>query len=185
MTEIIILIPFIVFVIFGVHAVTRQDKLLSFLGVYIKEEIESQFLSKKVESDLLTLQEHFFEDLNEDMSNVKKFALVLNYEQARANIENYHDRYFELNEIVKKKKQKTLWRVISPFAPMLTECLTCMSSFWSSVILLIYFLDVNVLDVSILFFFVPFAVAGFVEIIFTFARKDFSGIIQAIENIND
>lgn len=183
MIEILTLTFLTVLIIFGVHAVTRSDKLLSFLGVRIKDEEELNKLESMINVDRIDLQEDFFASLSQTIDVPKKLALIEKYKLAHERLNNYHERYHELKAKIQSKKRNIFWKIISPFAPMLTECLTCMSSFWSAATFTTYFF---ISDTQLNFAFIillPFCVAGLIEIICRIAQNEWRKLISSIENI--
>ncbi len=189
MTAIFGIIFFTFLLIMGVHAVTRPDKLLSFLGVYIKEEHEAANMNKYIEPDLINLQESFFEDLDAIafFDKLSRLKLLDDYNEARKTLSSHDERLKQLSLAIKKKKARKSWIAISKFAPMLTECVTCMSSFWSLLVVLMHFSGlfyIEFLSVPFIALFVPFVVAGVVEVI-SRLTSDFNEITEAINSLNN
>ena len=112
MTLIFLAVAYIAILIQGVHAVTRQDKLLSFLGAYPKATT----------------------------------------------------RFGQLNKV-----GALIWHLIKPFAPALTECTTCMASFWTLLVSILHFTDFLYVQLAgipiVLVFFLMLQVAGLGELL--------------------
>lgn len=112
MTIIFCAMIYIVILIQGVHAVTRQGKLLSFLGAYPKSAT----------------------------------------------------RFEKINKI-----RSLLWLFIKPIAPALTECTTCMASFWTFVVSALHFTQFLYIELAempiVLLVFLMLQVAGLGELI--------------------
>lgn len=177
--------------IMGVHAVTRPDKLLSFLGVYISEEYEKNQIKKKIAPDLLKIQDSFFMDLSmiENSEKLSRLSLLDEYKIARRSLGSFDQRMKQLSDIIEIKQNKWHWKLIRPFAPMLTECIVCMSSFWSCVVMSLHFsgaLYFTVLNVPVvLCLLMPFIVAGIIYTVSSIFRNDLSGIEDSINNLSN
>lgn len=173
--DILSIIAIAVPMIFGVHAVTRPDKLLNFLGVYINEEAALEAINSRFNEEKAELSDLFLCDLEICQSDKERNELVLQYKKAIEELEFQNSELFGLKAVIQRKQKRLSWRIIKHFAPMLTECLTCMSSFWGSTIVLLYFSNIYFHfaghDIHVLVCLVPIMIAGVIEIICTIPKS--------------
>jgi hypothetical protein len=179
----LLLVVFTTLIVFGVHAITRPDKLLWFMGVRIHLIDKAARLQEQKSEKLDALYEEYEDKRNEIDKEIDdaQFAvnsyinehnissslsesecpsdllLLLNKldeifrkkEDNKGSLEHRNkltSRYFDDRiaaiEIRIEKVRKNLFiRVLHYFAPALTECLTCMASFWGGVVLLMHYSD--------------------------------------------
>jgi hypothetical protein len=171
--EILLLIVFVALCIAGIHAVTRNGYLLSFLGQDesdITQRISESF--DDVQFDLLDMQEQFLGDIEElkKQGNSKFFEIVdtsIGYTSAiKSRKESIEDDMSELENELEKRRSLWIRKILRPISEPLTECTTCMSSVWSVVILLTY-----AAWQPLVFLFFPFAVAGAITAIESLKKK--------------
>lgn len=154
------LILFIGLVIIGFHAVTRKGMLLSGFGSDNRELEEMEAIKDELKEDLLTLQQNFYFEVSDlieggnDTTNLVNFyiaAFERRVEMHTDNLTNWHCSKCKKKTRLQKFKQ---W-ISKPFS----ECTTCMSSVWTIIILSAFFLAPNLLII-----FMPFAVAGIIQL---------------------
>jgi hypothetical protein len=184
MLETLILLAFFTtLVVVGVHSVTRNDKLLWFLGVRIHArdkalDLQDQMTEKldaafdrfevKIEAKDKEIQD-IENGINEkgalksekQIEDLKayEFAEILEYyDIEKASIENFFGQQITaLQKRAEILERNRLIKILLFFAPALTECLTCMASFWGTLVFSLYFSGV----ISMSFFFVPIAMPFF------------------------
>jgi len=180
----ILLAVFTTLVVVGVHSVTRKDKLLWFLGVRIHardkaldlqnemtEKLDAAFLDYENLLGQIDFEVEIFsaqKDKNGYFPNpvdITKFkekklnGVAAKYEADKKLIEfDFEQRITALQTRAEKLERNPFVRLLLTFAPALTECLTCMASFWGTLIFLLYFS--GVLSMSV--FFVPIAMPFFI-----------------------
>lgn len=180
---IILLAIFTTLVVVGVHSVTRNDKLLWFLGVRIHardkaldlqdqmtERLDAAFSDYENVLGQIYLEVQNFAEQKDgegycpNPSDVTKFKeqklnkVAENYEAVRQLISsNFEQRITALQKRAEILERNRLIKTLLFFAPALTECLTCMASFWGTLIFSLYFSGV----LSMSFFFVPIAMPFF------------------------
>lgn len=154
------LIVFIGLIIIGFHAVTRKGMLLSGLGSDSSELEEMEAIKEEFKEDLLELQQNFYfeaSDLIEggsDTANLVNFyiaAFERRVEMHTEELTNWHCSKCQKRTRLQKFKA---W-ISKPFS----ECTTCMSSAWTIIVLSLFFLAPNLLII-----FMPFAVAGIIQL---------------------
>ena len=154
------LIVFIGLVIVGFNAVTRKGMLLSRLGSDSSELEEMQAMKDELKEDLLKIQQDFFFEAREliefgnditELTNNYLSAFQCRVEIHTDELTNWHCEKCKPQTRLQKLKQ---W-ISKPFS----ECTTCMSSVWTIIILSAFFLAPNLLII-----FMPFAVAGIIQL---------------------
>lgn len=155
----------------GLHAVTRDDKLLWFLGARINTHKLKDLQTKK--ESAINARFDIYSDAIEDIElgdeepNIK---LRLQKDQERsynADVEKIEDVWdfgiLEEERKINSKKKKLHIRLMLALAPALTECLTCMSSIWSIVTFSLHYTGIlykTFFGFPIIALFFVFAVAG-------------------------
>lgn len=155
--DILFIALFVSFAARGVHAVTRPGKLLSFLSVVppLSRKIEALQAEKQELADLLW-REQYRRQLG-GTNEQDKEDLQREYDERRDALCCKYDLHIDaLQEKSQKISKRLHWRVLLALAPALTECVVCMSSFWSVLVLLFWLF----LPDCMLFAFVPLAAAG-------------------------
>lgn len=166
-TVVISLVAFTALVIIGVHATTRPGMLLAAFGQQVSEESALVDLDTDLVNDLLKAQEDFLEDVENILASDDKntrfeiIDLSIKYICACDERKAMHDEdTFELEESFDGKSRQPIRRLLRPISTPLTECTTCMSSVWSIAVFGAYLISPYALVL-----FVPFAVAGSIQII--------------------
>lgn len=156
----------------GIHSVTRDDKLLWFLGVRIHQKRK---LDAKMQQKTDTIDERFLiystaiEDI--ELSDIEGSLKIRKQKDAEReyhkDVEKIEDRFdfaiLDLENKIKRKAKQLHMRLLLPIAPALTECLICMSSFWSIVSFSLHYsgyMYKQLIGIPVVAFFFVFAVAG-------------------------
>lgn len=156
----IALIVFIGLVIIGFHAVTRKGMLLSGLGSDSTDFEQIEGMKEELKEDLLKLQQDFFFEASDLIEGGKDITALTNHylisfercvEVHSEELSNFHCQ--RCKEKTRFEKFKA-W-ISKPFS----ECTTCMSSVWTIAVLTVFFVNQ-----SLLIIFVPFAVAGIIQL---------------------
>jgi RNA binding exosome subunit len=179
----ILLAIFTTLVVVGVHSVTRNDKLLWFLGVRIHardkaldlqdqmtERMDAAFdrFESKIDAKTKEMQDIAnaidekgalkSEKEIEDLKAYEFADISENYDVEKALIENFFGQQIKaLQSRAERLECNRFIKILLLFAPALTECLTCMASFWGTIIFSLYFSGI----LSMSFFFVPIAMPFF------------------------
>jgi uncharacterized MAPEG superfamily protein len=148
----------------GVHSVTRNDKLLWFLGVRIHARDKALDLQDQMTEKLDALFDKYSNDIEkaekeiEEMQQEILIPICQDYETVKMEIEKAMGQQITaLQNRAERLERNFFIRFILFFAPALTECLTCMASFWGTIIFSLYFSGI----LSMSFFFVPIAMPFF------------------------
>ena len=154
------LIVFIGLVIIGFNAVTRKGMLLSGLGSDSSELEEMEAMKDELKEDLLELQNNFYVECCELIEGGKEPQSVLNhYLVAIERRTEIHNEDILNWHCEKCKPQTRLQKFKAWISKPFSECTTCMSSVWTIIILSAFFLAPNLLII-----FMPFAVAGIIQL---------------------
>ena len=154
------LIVFIGLVIIGFNAVTRKGMLLSGLGSDSSELEEMEAMKDELKEDLLELQNNFYVECCELIEGGKEPQSVLNhYLVAIERRTEIHNEDILNWHCEKCKPQTRLQKFKAWISKPFSECTTCMSSVWTVLIFVIYFINSDLLVML-----VPFAVAGIIQL---------------------
>lgn len=177
MIEVLFFMAFVLLWINGFHAVTRPDKLLSFLGAYIKEQFEYNEMKDLIEYDKILDLGAFCADVEakenhpqQTTDHIGKLAIdfVGACRKRETNIE-----FNELQEKIESKLNSKKWKFILAIAPAWSECKECMSSIWSAVFLVVFsFIWLLGLSYFVLLPFAPICIAGANSILLSFQNSD-------------
>lgn len=134
------------FVANGVHAVTRKGMLLERLAFRLKVEDDLEEMSAMMQAEKEAIL-YAFEvgDIEEDEMN-RQLAAV-----------DDNKNFIKLSNYANNLRNKFVVKVMLAIAPAMTECVVCMSSFWSLVGMALYFTSTLYFALPIA---LPLAVAG-------------------------
>lgn len=132
MITVLALIAFTGLVILGVHQTTRDGMLLGFLGQDYQSGLQAVMEEAAAQDAIIEKDGDYGLEINGEFRSF--------------------DQIFGPNLIQ---------RFLAPISTPITECPTCMSSFWSALVFGLYF---GLGSMAILVF-VPFAVAGLIQVL--------------------
>lgn len=166
MIEVLFFIFFVMLWINGFHAVTRPDKLLSFLGAYIKEQFEFNEMKSLLEYNKILDLGMFCADVKNKERHPQETdemigRLAIDFAEACQKRESNIEGFKEINNKIEAKLKTRKWKFILVIAPAWSECTECMSSLWSIFFLIPFsFIWISGFSYFILIPFAPICIAG-------------------------
>jgi hypothetical protein len=124
----------------GLHAVTRDGMLLSVFGIRLRTSERLRQYTEQREAELCEINtlQAIANDQNLDSDSAQR--IIKEFDSRR---DSAYEKCEELceKEIARAErlKRKPLVRILLAISPALTECAVCMSSFWSMLLLCLYF----------------------------------------------
>lgn len=172
MIEHFLFLIFAITFIWGFHAVTRADKLLSFLGAYFKEELILQDIKRLEEKELAKYAIQFSEQIAfmnseaEDQNNlIAKTAI--GFSGAVVSLQENNPELRKAEEALEKRSRTFFFKFVKFIAPFWSECILCMSSFWGLCFMFLFYSGLMFIEtpVPVFVFFAPFNLAGITSIL--------------------